>query len=134
MLLEASDLNKIEVSGKIKSCERKESQNERKTVFYEAVLISHYENPRTKPKDFEFTIVAYGDAGKKLGTMQIGSRIVVNGRLENYTGTTQDGRRYTGYYKIIATEIHCVEQIEKDLERSKIDPPAKTITIDDIPF
>ena len=130
------NLNEIIVSGTLKSIERKETQTGK--VFYEGVIVNRYFSTKgpSVPKTFEFTVVAFGENGKKLLDIGINGLCVLKGRLENYAGVSKDGRHFTGYYKIVASEVNYVETKENK-EKPSFSGKNDTnvlIAIDDVPF
>lgn len=131
-----SDYNEIFVSGVVKSVERKESQGVRNTVFYEAVILSTYTPERSMPKTFEFTVVGFGELGKKLSSVNKNEKIVIKGRMENYSGISKTtGKPYTAFYKIVAKEINYMDSavpVEKSFSQENYNQ--NNVSIDDIPF
>jgi len=140
-----SDYNEFVVSGVLKSVEKKELPGGRNTAFFEGVILSTYSPENRMPKTYEFTVAAFGDLGKRLGSMRRGEKILVKGRMENYSGISkQTGKPYVAFYKIAAKDISYFEdtaaaqkptsQWQQSDGTGPVIGPDELPSLDDIPF
>jgi hypothetical protein len=127
--MDALYVNEFKVSGELKSVSRKVLDNG--SVIVEAEIANHFDPPRGKSKTFYFIISAWGDLGKKLESLSVGTRLVAVGRMENWRGTRPDGTAYTSYYKVQAKEIHLIESALSEAQPKTEDSYDSSI---DIPF
>ena len=136
-----SDYNEFVVSGVLKSVEKKELPGGRNTTFFEGVIVSTFSPENRTAKNYEFTVAAFGEQGKRLASMKRGERILVKGRMENYSGISkQTGKPYVAFYKIAAKDISYFDDSAagqkptSQWEQSDGMGPGGAPSFDDIPF